>query len=88
MERTRPRAPEKARAIELWVDQLAASFQILPMDTRCLREWARLMEGKPDQILEDAMIAATARVHSLVVATRNEHDFKALDVPICNPFKA
>jgi predicted nucleic acid-binding protein len=38
--------------------------------------------------LEDAMIAATARVHRLVVATRNERDFKSFDVPIINPFKA
>src|ERR1035441_1989730 len=43
IERTRRQAPEKARAIELWVDQLAESFQILSMDTRCFREWARLM---------------------------------------------
>ena len=40
------------------------------MDTVCFREWARLMEGKPDQLLEDAMIAATARVHQLIVATQ------------------
>lgn len=88
IERARRQDPAKANEIELWVDQLAISYQILPMDTLCFREWARIMERKPDQLLEDAMIAATARIHGLVIATRNELDFKQLDVHILNPFKA
>ena len=87
IERTRHQDPSKAREIELWVDQLATSYQILPMDTHCFREWGRIMDRKPDQLLEDAMIAATARVHHLIVATRNEGDFGELDVRILNPFK-
>jgi predicted nucleic acid-binding protein len=66
---------------------LAASYQILPMDALCFREWGRIMDRKPDRLLEDAMIAATARVHQLIVATRNEADFRQLDVQILNPFK-
>jgi toxin FitB len=69
------------------VDQLAASYRILPMDTPRFREWGRIMDRKPDQLLEDAMIAATARVHRLIVATRNERDLGQLDVRILNPFK-
>ena len=88
IERTRHQDPAKAHAIERWADQLASSYQILPMDTPCFREWGRIMDKKPNQLLEDAMIAATARVHGLIVATRNEHDFKRIDVPIFNPFKA
>ena len=87
IERTKHQDPSKASEIERWVDQLAASYQILPMDTPCFREWGRIMDGKPDQLLEDAMIAATARVHRLIVATRNERDFRQLDVRILNPFK-
>jgi len=33
------------------------------------------------------MIAATARVHRLEVATRNPSDFALLGVDLCNPFK-
>ncbi len=73
--------------IERWLDQLAESFQVLPMDTPCFRESGRLMDHKPDQLLEDGMIAATARVHHLIVVTRNERDFKQLGVRILNPFK-
>lgn len=87
VELTRRQDSRKAAEIELWIDQLADSYQLLPMDADCFREWARLMEGKGDQLLEDAMIAATARVHQLTVATRNERDFAALRVAIVNPFK-
>jgi predicted nucleic acid-binding protein len=88
IELTRRQNPEKAREIELWVDQLEASFQILPMDTVCFREWGRLVHGKSDHLIEDGMIAATARIHGLIVATRNEDDFKQLNVQVFNPFKA
>lgn len=87
VELTRRQNPAKAAEIELWVDQLAESFQVVPMDARCFREWARLMEGKAERLLEDVMIAATARVHRLTVATRNERDFKQLGVQVLDPFK-
>ena len=87
VELTRRQNPEKADEIELWVDQLAESSQVLPMDAPCFREWARLMNGKTEHLLEDAMIAATARIHNLTVATRNEKDFKPLGVRVLNPFK-
>ena len=70
-----------------WVERLAASSQILPINVACFRESARLLEGKQEHLLEDAMIAATARIHGLIVATRNDQDFAQLDVPVLNPFR-
>ena len=86
IERTRVQDTKKALEIESWVDQLADSIQVLPMDAQCFREWGRLMSGKSDTLVEDAMIAATARVHGLTVATRKERDFAALGVTLLNPF--
>jgi toxin FitB len=88
IERTRSQDAAKAREIEGWVDRLEESYQVLPMDARCFREWARLMQRKPNHLLEDVMIAATARVHQLELATRNERDFELLGVGIVNPFKS
>jgi len=87
VERTRSQDADKAREIEWWVDQLEDSYQVLPMDSKCFRVWARLMEGKPHHLMEDVMIAATARVHGLAIATRNERDFAQLNVEIINPFR-
>ena len=85
-ERTRKQDQEKAINIEAWIDQLAEAYEVIPMDANMFREWARLMEGRSDQLLEDAMIAATARVRGLTVATRNVRDFTGLAVEVFNPF--
>ena len=57
------------------------------MNGRVFRDWAQLMHRKSDTLYEDAMIAATARVHGLTVVTRNVVDFKALGVEVLNPFR-
>ena len=78
----------KDSEIESWLSVLEMSFAFLPMDTACFREWSRLMAGRPDSLREDAMIAATARIHGFTVATRDEKDFKHLGVDIVNTFKS
>lgn len=88
VEGMRDRDPNRAAQIQSWIDLLDEAYQVLPMDSACFREWARLMKGKSDEVLEDLMIAATARIHELTVATRNERDFASVDVRIFNPFKA
>ncbi len=88
VEITRQHDPAKANEIEAWAGQLERASLVLPMDSACFREYARLMQGRSETLAEDAMIAATARVHGLTVATRNERDFEHLGVAVFNPFRA
>ncbi|MFM2067417.1 MAG: hypothetical protein RLZZ584_2326 [Pseudomonadota bacterium] len=87
IELTREQDEAKAVALEQWLAQVAGTFNILPMDARTFREWARLMHRSSDTLYEDAMIAATARVHQLTVVTRNVADFSRFKVELLNPFK-
>jgi predicted nucleic acid-binding protein len=88
VEITRQQDPAKASEIEAWAASLERSANVLPMDAAAFREYARLMHGRSQTLAEDAMIAATARVHGLTVATRNERDFAHLRVSVFNPFQA
>jgi predicted nucleic acid-binding protein len=87
IELTRDQDPVKAKEIEAWADELAGSYNVLPMDAPCFRRWARLMHQESETLYEDAMIAATAHVHRLTIATRNVRDFVRFKIATVNPFK-
>jgi predicted nucleic acid-binding protein len=88
IELTREQDATKAAEIEQWADRVAASYNVLPMDAETFREWARLMHRRSDTLYEDAMIAATAKRHKLIVVTRNVGDFSQFGVDLFNPFEA
>jgi predicted nucleic acid-binding protein len=86
VEITRDRDSAKAAKIEAWLEQVAETYNILPMDSRTFRCWARLMHKRSDKLIEDAMIAATAEIFNLIVVTRNIRDFAQFGVRTLNPF--
>lgn len=88
IEITREQDQAKATEIEAWLEQVAETYNVLSMDARTFRAWARLMHRRSDELIEDAMIAATAAVHHLTVVTRNVRDFEGFAVRTLNPFTA
>ena len=71
VEVTRDQDASKAAEIEAWLELVAQSYNVLPMDGATFRTWARLMHRRSDTLYEDAMIAATAAVHNLKVRVLN-----------------
>ena len=86
IEITREQDQAKAAEIEIWLEQVAETYNVLSMDARTFRVWARLMHRRTDDLIEDAMIAATAAIHRLTIASRNVRDFESFGVPTFNPF--
>jgi predicted nucleic acid-binding protein len=87
VERTRKSDPSKAVEIESWLIDLTEAFIILPMTAETFRIWAKMMVGKSAHLSGDAMIAATAALHDLTIATRNISDFELFSAPLVNPFE-
>jgi len=88
VEITRQQDPEKAEEIEPWVDTVAATNEVLSVDGVIFRRWAKLMHRQSDDLIEDALIAATALVHDFTVVTRNVRDFERLGARVFDPFRA
>jgi toxin FitB len=80
----------KRSALEDWFDAGVGRLHCLPWDADTGLRWAELLArlrstGKA-MPLKDSLIAATAAVHGLTVATRNRGDFVNAGVRIVDPF--
>jgi len=88
VERARPSDPAQARALEKWLTTVAESFaeRILSIDQAVADEWGR-MGAKRSVSTVDALLAATAKVHGMTLATRNVSDMADLGADFINPFE-
>ncbi len=80
----------QGRLLRRWLSaslQPAFAGRILDVDVRVATQAARLQVPDP-RPPNDALIAATALVHDLVVVTRNIRDFAGTGVLLLNPWQS
>ena len=80
----------KRTALERWFDAGVGRLHCLPLDADTGLKWAELLvrlrtTGKTMPV-KDSLIAATAAVHNLAIATRNRADFINAGVAVVDPF--
>jgi predicted nucleic acid-binding protein len=87
VERARSSDPAQARALEKWLTTVVESFaeRILPVDQAVADEWGRMSAKRPVSTV-DALLAASAKVHGMMLATRNISDVADLGADFVNPF--
>ena len=80
--------PVGAQPLRLWLDEdvLSMVSAVIPVDERVARAAAMLHVPNPMPDM-DALIAATAIVHDLVLVTRNVKDFARTGVRLLNPWE-
>jgi predicted nucleic acid-binding protein len=84
------RDPVQGAVLRAWLnDQVLPAFagRVLPVDTAVALRSARLHVPNHRPVL-DALIAATALVHGMTVATRNVADFEQTGARTINPWTA
>jgi predicted nucleic acid-binding protein len=84
-----PKGKRRTR-LERWFESGIQRLHCVPWEAETGLRWAQLLaslraSGRAMPI-KDSLIAATALVHGLVVATRNRADLEKAGVTIVNPF--
>ena len=88
VELLRSRDPVQATSLQNWLATVDAMFadRILQIDRLVADEWGRLGAIRTIPVA-DGLLAATAKVHGMTFATRNERDVAGLGVQLFNPFR-
>lgn len=87
IEAVRRRDPDSAAALDRWLSTVTDDFadRIVPIDEKIADEWGRLNVPDPLPVI-DGLIAATARVHGLVLVTRDTRHVSRTDTRYIDPF--
>lgn len=89
MRKVGPRDSVFSSHLSAWYSQIVSlpdQFRILMVD-RPIAELAADFRAAHDTPFEDSLIAATAKVHGLTLATRNTTDFKDTGIALVNPWE-
>jgi toxin FitB len=82
---------KRRRRLERWFAQGVGNMVCLPWDAITGLRWAELLadlrRAGLAMSIKDSMIAATALVHRLTVATRNWKDFDKAGIKTLDPFE-
>jgi toxin FitB len=84
------RDPRQGAMLRTWLDTLVLpefDGRIFSIDTAVAQRCARLHVPDP-RAERDALIAATALVHGMIVVTQNLADFAPTGAPLLNPWDA
>lgn len=87
IELKRLRDPLQAEALDRWFAKMRARLDpnVFGIDEPIAAEWARM--NVPDPLpLVDSLLAATAKIRGLTLATRNVRDLARTGVALVNPF--
>lgn len=87
VERLRRRDPSQAAVFDAWLARLITSFadRLLSVDAAVADAWGVASAGDPVPV-EDALIAATAIRHGMVVVTRNASHLIPTGARVLNPW--
>jgi toxin FitB len=87
IEKKRNTEPDFAHELTQWLENLQRMYadRILPVTPSIARKWGQL-SAQLGHEGADLLIAATALVHGMTVATRNVRHFEVTKVALVNPF--
>jgi predicted nucleic acid-binding protein len=77
----------QAAVLERWYESMRQRLgnRVLDIDERVMTTWAKI--SVPDMLpAYDGLIAATALVHDLIVATRNVADYRRVGLRVVDPW--
>jgi toxin FitB len=84
---------ERREQLVSWIESEVIDqfrYRILPVTVEILTDWLilgrRLSAKRAGRPAADTLIAATARVHALIVVTRNIRDFAGTGITVYNPW--
>jgi predicted nucleic acid-binding protein len=88
IESVRRRDSAAAQALERWLRRVLRDHgdRILAVDLAVAEQWGRLNVPDPLPVI-DGLLAATAKVHGLTLATRNVKDVARSGADVVNPFE-